>query len=414
VQKISCHPELHLLSQGRPDPCRRLTLGIPLCKLVTGIVFILVPLISHAKDLATQSEIIETPDRTAQQPDPRSAWSDFAPPVDTEYDWIQLKSKEWLKGELRSLYNFKIEFDSEEMGLQTFDWDDVLRLRTALPRSIRIETSQHQLKPPAVVGRIEMKEDDVFIISEDDHQKYSRTMIVSIGNTAHRELEYWNGNVSLGTNFRSGNSELIDINLMASARRLSATTRIVFDYVGSFSKAQGVSTANNHRINSHYDSFLSSRSFWRVINLEYTRDSLKNIEHQVLAGTSFGYDIIRSSKTEWSLAVGVGTSYKRYFSVADDGSPTERTPAILLGTLYDTSLTRSIDLLVRFNMQFMEEASGTYIHHFLSTVSSDFMADLDLEFTFIWDRVEDPRPDENNIKPRKNDFQLILGASYEF
>ncbi len=382
--------------------------------LVTGIVFILTPLITHAESHTTQNNIIEIPGRAAHEPDPNSAWNDFAPPVDTEYDWIQLKSREWLKGELRSLYNFKIEFDSDEMGLQTFDWDDVLRLRTALPRSIRVETSQHQRKPPAIIGRIEMKEDDVFILSADDQQKYSRTMIVSIGNTAQRELEYWNGHVSLGTNFRSGNSELIDINLMTSARRLSATTRIVFDYVGSFSKAQGISTANNHRVNSHYDSFLSSRSFWRVINLEYTRDSLKNIEHQVLAGTSFGYDIIRSSKTEWSLAGGVGTSYKRYLSVADDGSPTERTPAILLGTLYDTSLSRSIDFLVRFSMQFMEKASGTYIHHFLSTVSSDFMADLDLEITFIWDRIEDPRPDEDNVTPQKNDFQLILGVSYEF
>ena len=35
-----------------------------------------------------------------------SAWDNFAPPPDDRFDWIQLTSGEWLKGELKFLYDF--------------------------------------------------------------------------------------------------------------------------------------------------------------------------------------------------------------------------------------------------------------------------------------------------------------------
>ena len=46
---------------------------------------------------------------------------DFVPPVDETFDWIQLTSGEWLKGELKVLYNYKLEFDSDELDLLTFE-----------------------------------------------------------------------------------------------------------------------------------------------------------------------------------------------------------------------------------------------------------------------------------------------------
>src|SRR4029079_5102700 len=48
-----------------------------------------------------------------------------APPAPDAFDWIQLKSGEWLKGELIALYDGKLEFDSDELEKLTLDWDDV-------------------------------------------------------------------------------------------------------------------------------------------------------------------------------------------------------------------------------------------------------------------------------------------------
>ena len=48
----------------------------------------------------------------------------FEPPPD-DYDWIQLTSDEWLKGELISLYDDQLIFDSDILGVLKIDWEDV-------------------------------------------------------------------------------------------------------------------------------------------------------------------------------------------------------------------------------------------------------------------------------------------------
>ena len=46
-------------------------------------------------------------------------------PMPEKFDWIQLTSDEWLKGEFIAMYGDSLEFDSKEMDLQTFDFGDV-------------------------------------------------------------------------------------------------------------------------------------------------------------------------------------------------------------------------------------------------------------------------------------------------
>jgi len=42
-----------------------------------------------------------------------------------EYDWIRLASGEWLKGDIKVLRGDALEFDSDELGDPTFDWDRI-------------------------------------------------------------------------------------------------------------------------------------------------------------------------------------------------------------------------------------------------------------------------------------------------
>ena len=43
-------------------------------------------------------------------------WAPPPPPPD-EFDWIQLTSGEWLKGDFKVMYDYVIEFDSDELDL---------------------------------------------------------------------------------------------------------------------------------------------------------------------------------------------------------------------------------------------------------------------------------------------------------
>jgi hypothetical protein len=64
--------------------------------------------------------------------------SGFVPPID-EYDWIQLTSDEWLKGEMISLYDDELTFESDNLGRLSIDWEDVRILRSHGNLSINVQ-----------------------------------------------------------------------------------------------------------------------------------------------------------------------------------------------------------------------------------------------------------------------------------
>jgi len=341
-----------------------------------------------------------------------SEWDKFVPPRDEKFDWIQLTSGEWLKGELKFLYNYSVEFDSDELDLQKFDWEDIKQVRSAGYQSVLIETGPRTTT--TAIGLIELVGDKLRVAADDQVIEFHRDQIISIAKGSTDVADLWSGKIALGINIRSGNSELVDSNFTAYARRRTSASRVALDYVGNFSKAEGVETSNNHRFNAHYDIFKTSKYFWRPIFGEYVRDRFKNINNQVSLGTAFGYHIIRNSKTEWEISGGVGALYKQFVSV-EVGEDSENTsPALGLGTRYETDFTSWLEYLFDFGFQIVDQESGTYIHHLVTTLESDLLSDLDLDISFVWDRVEDPQPAEDGTVPERDDFQLIVGVSYEF
>lgn len=341
-------------------------------------------------------------------------WASFEPPADDKFDWIQLESDEWLKGEIIALYSFVLEFDSDELGVLEIDWDDVRQLRSAENLSMQVESRDVSQEPYVVTGKLVINGNRGYLIRNGKTTLYRRQRIISIAEAGDDEFELWTGDVSAGANIRAGNSELIDAILGFSAIRRSAVTRFSLDYRGNISRVGDIETVNNHRLKSDFDLYQNANLFWRIYDAEYYRDTFKNIDWQLSLGTSFGYKLIRSSKTEWEITGGVGGLYTRYVSVAA-GEPIDNTsPFITMGTKFDTELTNWMDFLVDYSFQLVEEESGRYIHYFITTVSTEIIGDLELDVSFIWERVENPRPDEFDNVPAKDDYQLIFGVSFEF
>lgn len=357
---------------------------------------------NNAKDVAEEKPVHASKDM--------SAWNNFVPPRDEKFDWIQLKSGEWLKGELNVLYNFSLEFDSDKLDLLTLDWDDIKQVRGAGLQRIRIEPSDGESEPFTVIGILNLVDDKATVRVGDKVQEFDRGQIISIA----EGTKLWKGKISLGANVRGGNTDLVDSTFLANVMRRTARSRIVADYIGNSSRVENVRTSNYHRLNSFYDIFTTSKFFWRVISGEYFRDPFKNINHQVSADTSFGYHLIRSAKTEWEVSGGIGALYKRFVSVEPGQDIENVSPALGLGTRYKAALRSWIDFLFDFSFQIVDPDSGTYIHHLITTLESDLVGDFDLDISFVWDRVRDPQPEADGTVPEKDDYQLIVGIGYEF
>jgi hypothetical protein len=376
---------------------------------------------TRAADTIAQDVVEETktsPDGAAYAVDKRPLqaskekfkWDNFVPPRDERYDWIQLKSGEWLKGTLNVLYNFSLEFDSDELGLLTLDWEDIKQIRGAGLQRIRIQPIDAESVPNTVIGILTLIDNKVTITAGNEMQEFDRKQIIAIA----EGTKLWKGKISLGANIRTGNTDLVDATFSANLMRRTAESRFVVDYMGNYSEAENVQTSNNHRLNSYYDIFITANSFWRTISAEYYHDAFINIDHQVTASSLYGYYLIRTPKTEWEVLGGFGALYKRFVSVEPGEDIDIVSPSVGLGTRYDTKLRSWLDYLFDFSFKIVDKDSGTYIQHLVTTLESDLIRDLKLDITFVWDRIEDPQPAADGTVPKKDDFQLVVGVTYEF
>jgi hypothetical protein len=336
-----------------------------------------------------------------------SSASDFVPPSDG-YDWLRLTSGEWLRGELIGVFNDEVEFDSDILDELTIDGEDVDRFHS--PRTFGLSIREQEI----VTGRVWLNGDRFTVLVGEIEQEFPRSELIAITVSAERERDRWSGDLGLSVNVRQGNSEFIEYNTIAGIERRTPVSRTFVDYIGNFNEAEGVEIANNHRISGVLDRFSGSRFFWRPLNGQYFRDPFQNIKHQGTLETGLGYELIDTSKTEWDISAGAGYNYVERVSV-EEGQPKNSTsPTLSLGTSFDTELTPWMDYLFSFTATFVDEESGSYQHHLLTTLSSDLAGDFDIDISFIWDRTQEPPPLADGTFPEQDDFRLLVGISYEF
>lgn len=333
--------------------------------------------------------------------------SEFVPPNDG-YDWLRLTSGEWLRGELIGVFDDEVEFDSDILDDLKLDGEDVDQFHS--PRTFGLSIRGREI----VTGRVWLHGDRFTVLVGGVEQDYSRTELVAVTVSAERERDRWSGDLGVSVNIRRGNSDIIEYNTITGIERTTPVSRMFIDYIGNFNEAEGVEIANNHRISGSLDRFSGSRFFWRPFNAQFLRDSFQNISWQGTLETGLGYHLLDTSKTEWDISAGAGVNYVERVSVEEGQPKNSKSPSLSLGTSFDTELTSWMDYLFSFTATFVDEESGSYQHHLLTTLSSDLAGDFDIDISLVWDRTQNPPPLEDGTFPEQDDFRLLVGISYEF
>ena len=333
--------------------------------------------------------------------------AEFVPPNDG-YDWLRLVSGEWLRGELIGAFGDEVEFDSDILDDLVIDADDIDQFYS--PRVFAVSIRGREI----ITGQVHVRAETVTVLVGEDALEFSRDELVAVTASAERERDRWSGVVSLGINVRQGNSEFVEYNMIAGVERRTAQSRTFVDYLGNFNETEGVQVANNHRVSGVLDRFSGSRLFWRPLIFQYFRDPFQNIEQQGTLETGLGYELTDTSRTEWDIFAGVGANHVERVSV-ELGQPASSTsPALSVGTNFETEITSWMDYLFSFTATFIDEESGSYQHHLLTTLSSDLTGNFDVDISFVWDRTQNPPPLADGAKPERDDFRLLVGLSYEF
>ena len=366
------------------------------CVFVTNIVVVTVTNYVVTTNVALS---INTP--TSALPD--LSW---VPPVDG-YDWIQLKSGEWLRGQIKAMQQRQLEFDSEELNDLTFDWKDIRQVRSAHTLDLLFMDGKKAAGPvtitPAEVA-----------VGGAEPRVFSRDQLQSLTPGGSKELNYWSGMLSVGLTVRAGNTEQLEYNAQARLQRRTPATRFSLDYIGNISSINGVENANNNRVNSEFDLWLSRRFYLILPQIEYYQDPFQNLKARVTAGGGAGYDLVDHPNLEWNISTGPAYQYA-WFEPTEPGQPTQSgTAALVFGTRFDWDITQRIGLILEYRGQYTSRQVGETTHHAVGTLSLELTKRFDLDVSLIWDRISNPKVGQDDVQPKPDDFRLVVGLGVHF
>jgi putative salt-induced outer membrane protein YdiY len=336
-------------------------------------------------------------------------WQPVAPAgMPTHFDWIRLPSDEWLKGEIVSMYDRNLEFDSEELGLLTLDWEDIKEVRSSSVVQVGFRKGE-----PAV-GRLVVEGDMVRVVGESGEVEFARGEILTIIVGTPKEINYWSAYANVGGNIRSGNTDQVDYTARLGAMRRSLKNRIAFGYLGNITTIDDVDTSNNHLVTANWDRFVSERLFVFIADLEWYRDPFQNIANRSTLAAGVGYEIIDTSCTSWSVTAGPAYRVTEYESVAEGEDDAPGSLGLAISTDLGYELNGDIDFYLSYGAMFADEEAGTYTHHVDTGLDFELIGNLDFTVAWVWDRVQDPRPLEDGSLPEQDDYRITFGLGWDF
>ncbi len=322
-------------------------------------------------------------------------------PSDTGFDWVQLTSGEWLKGDFERLRKRKVSFDSDELEDLELDFEDVASFRLPRPHSYRVGDRQ------VYRGSGEMRDGVVRVRTSAGVVEFPREELDRVVQGEARERDRWSTLLSVGLAVRQGNTDQVDLTGLANIRRESALTRWSLDYNGVISSVNQQNTANSHRVFTGFDVYLTRRFFVTVPFFEFFSDEFQNIDQRYTPGAGLGYELVRRRWVEWDVTG--GAAYQRtVYSTTGDASDF----ATLLGTEVDFDF-RSFDWDNLYRIQIVPTDPDRTSQHFESVFSLDIWGPLDLDVSLIWDRISKPEPDANGVRPDSDDVRLSVGLGLD-
>ena len=334
-------------------------------------------------------------------------WKELSPSPKA-MDWVQTKTGEWCRGEIKAMYDDELEFESDEMGLYSFNFEDVAQIKSFSIISVNIEDIA------SFSGIIRYKEEEITIIQGDKEFKFPSSQIVSLAQDGELERHNWSGKITVSLDIRSGNKQTLDYSAMINIKRRTGETRLAFDYLGRISKVNREETSNDHRINEKFDIYLSRNFFWTPIFSEFYQDKFQNIDQQYTVGAGIGYTFLHTKKFEIDVSGGPAVMHTQYVNVRDGDNRNPTSAALELSTKIEIELTSITDIKYDYKLTFTDDASGKYKHHMVLSFENDLTGWLDLTLTGIWDHISLPEERQDGTVPFSNDYQMLVGLGIEF
>lgn len=354
-------------------------------------------------------ERARSPSDANLEPPPTDAVPEGPESVNVEdgADWIQLVSGEWLRGELLRVRDDNLDFDSDKLDLQTFDRDDVTRIHSAQTDFVVTDDNR------VFSGRLIVDGQKVWVVSDRTVQ-IDRSELLAVVAAGDSDKGRLSGSLNLGFAARSGNTDQVDLTGGASVLLERARSRAQAKYSGVISTVQDVETANNHRLTSTLDLYLTERTFVTLPGIEFYRDKVQNIDLRTRPYAALGYKVIDTLDQKLRVSAGPAYQSTRLDAGATGDTSTDDTLAGVLSSDFDWDITSDIELTWSYSLTVPFPDTAANNHNMVTSLSVDLTDDLELDVSFVWDRVNRPAANASGVVPLPNDFRTTVGINWTF
>ena len=325
------------------------------------------------------------------------------------FDWVQMVSGEWIKGNIERMRNDTMEFDSDKLDMLYLDFADV-----ALVHSPQVNTYVFDERITAT-GPAVITEELVIVQTAEGTKTFLRSNLENIVE-GQKERDWWSMKLRFGLTLNKGNTDQLTYDIKFNTKREDEITLLDLSYESSFGRTNGTQNVNRHLGEALFQVFLGSRWWVTPAFGQLFNDRFQNIQFRATPAAGAGVHIIDMPKVTWDFQTGIGYQFLRYTSDAD---PTLENPQndgfIPLFTYWDFDITGDIDLTLSWLTNLVFTTIGNTNHTGKADIAIELTSVLDLDIAFLFLRTENPAQPADPADPaiEKNDYQLVVGISLE-
>ncbi len=324
------------------------------------------------------------------------------------FDWLQLVSGEWIKGNIARMRQDKLEFDSEKLDMLNLDFADV-----SLVHSPQVNTYVFDDRVSAT-GPAVITADQVIVQTEEGTKTFPRAELESIVE-GEKERDWWSMKLRFGLTLNRGNTNQLTYDIKFNTRREDQLTLLDLNYNATFGKTNGVQNVNRQLGEFLFNVFLGSRWWVTPAFGQLFNDRFQNIKFRATPAAGAGVHIFDKPKVKWDFITGIGYQYLNALDPAAGTRNPQNDAFIPLYTYWDFDITGDIDFTVSWLTNLVVTTIGNTNHTGKADLSVELTSLIDLDLAFLYLRTEQPLQPADPALPaiEKNDYQLVVGISLE-
>jgi len=326
------------------------------------------------------------------------------------FDWVQMVSGEWIKGNIARMRNNNMEFDSDKLDMLYLDFADV-----SLVHSPQVNTYVFDDRSSAT-GPAVITAEQVIVQTEEGTKTFPRSELESIIE-GQKERDWWSMKLRFGLTLNKGNTDQLTYDINFNTRREDRMTLLDLNYNATFGRTDGTQNVNRQLGEFLFNVFLGSRWWVTPAFGQLFNDRFQNIQFRATPAAGAGVHIVDMDKVQWDFMTGIGYQYLNALNPAVGVSNPQNDAFVPLYMYWDFDITGDIDFTVSWLTNLVVTTIGNTNHTGKADLAIELTSILDLDIAFLFLRTEEPLQPAPADPPlpriEKNDYQLVVGISLE-